>query len=162
FRIKDAVLVFVIGAAGQPHRPCGGRNVPCLAAGQQLLGPDDLQKDFRQHLRVHKIKSALQLVHLSSTTVFTGNIIASALPHCKRADAILAVSTVFSRDAALLLPKVQYTKAPFGACRRGRTVRLGQHTVSVPRMRSEEHTSELQSRFDLVCRLLLAKKKNYT
>src|SRR5699024_12576768 len=29
-----------------------------------------------------------------------------------------------------------------------------------PRMRSEEHTSELQSRFDLVCRLLLEKKNN--
>src|SRR5437868_10185822 len=28
--------------------------------------------------------------------------------------------------------------------------------------RSEEHTSELQSRFDLVCRLLLEKKKNKT
>src|SRR5437868_12540265 len=28
-----------------------------------------------------------------------------------------------------------------------------------PRPRSEEHTSELQSRFDLVCRLLLEKKK---
>src|SRR5438067_3505349 len=28
------------------------------------------------------------------------------------------------------------------------------------RHRSEEHTSELQSRFDLVCRLLLEKKKN--
>src|SRR5207249_11792012 len=28
-------------------------------------------------------------------------------------------------------------------------------------MRSEEHTSELQSRFDLVCRLLLEKKKIY-
>src|SRR5207249_11129842 len=27
--------------------------------------------------------------------------------------------------------------------------------------RSEEHTSELQSRFDLVCRLLLEKKKQY-
>src|SRR6266513_5746458 len=27
--------------------------------------------------------------------------------------------------------------------------------------RSEEHTSELQSRFDLVCRLLLEKKKTY-
>src|SRR5699024_11323601 len=26
--------------------------------------------------------------------------------------------------------------------------------------RSEEHTSELQSRFDIVCRLLLVKKKN--
>src|SRR5438067_8654756 len=35
------------------------------------------------------------------------------------------------------------------------------------KVRSEEHTSELQSRFDLVCRLLLEKKKkkrnnNYT
>src|SRR5699024_12671865 len=29
------------------------------------------------------------------------------------------------------------------------------------RARSEEHTSELQSRFDLVCRLLLEKKKIY-
>src|SRR5699024_12079072 len=28
--------------------------------------------------------------------------------------------------------------------------------------RSEEHTSELQSRFDIVCRLLLEKKKVYT
>src|SRR5438067_9613127 len=32
----------------------------------------------------------------------------------------------------------------------------GSHPVEV---RSEEHTSELQSRFDLVCRLLLEKKK---
>src|SRR5699024_11247875 len=30
------------------------------------------------------------------------------------------------------------------------------------RTRSEEHTSELQSRFDLVCRLLLEKKKYST
>src|SRR5699024_12246233 len=29
-------------------------------------------------------------------------------------------------------------------------------------LRSEEHTSELQSRFDLVCRLLLEKKKKNT
>src|SRR5699024_11928863 len=31
-----------------------------------------------------------------------------------------------------------------------------------PNPRSEEHTSELQSRFDLVCRLLLEKKKQKT
>src|SRR3712207_8482821 len=31
-----------------------------------------------------------------------------------------------------------------------------------PRLRSEEHTSELQSRQYLVCRLLLEKKKIYT
>src|SRR5699024_11855624 len=33
-------------------------------------------------------------------------------------------------------------------------------TSSMATPRSEEHTSELQSRFDLVCRLLLDKKKN--
>src|SRR5437868_9110606 len=32
-------------------------------------------------------------------------------------------------------------------------------TTAYTRIRSEEHTSELQSRFDLVCRLLLEKKK---
>src|SRR6266536_6257861 len=39
-------------------------------------------------------------------------------------------------------------------------IRAG-HTVFAPgeRGRSEEHTSELQSRVDLVCRLLLEKKK---
>src|SRR5437868_10044795 len=35
-----------------------------------------------------------------------------------------------------------------------------QMTLLAISSRSEEHTSELQSRFDLVCRLLLEKKKN--
>src|SRR5438105_7113723 len=42
----------------------------------------------------------------------------------------------------------------FGAHRNGRTVAVLH--------RSEEHTSELQSRVDLVCRLLLEKKKIHT
>src|SRR5437868_12342806 len=33
-------------------------------------------------------------------------------------------------------------------------------SVAAYRLRSEEHTSELQSRFDLVCRLLLEKKNS--
>src|SRR5437867_5654098 len=43
----------------------------------------------------------------------------------------------------------------------GRARRLAgaQHRVRVPVVRSEEHTSELQSPYDLVCRLLLEKKK---
>src|SRR2546428_7996852 len=43
--------------------------------------------------------------------------------------------------------------------------RIGQPacpTCGKPVTRSEEHTSELQSRSDLVCRLLLEKKKNKT
>src|SRR5699024_12448669 len=35
----------------------------------------------------------------------------------------------------------------------------GTETTDATEARSEEHTSELQSRFDLVCRLLLEKKK---
>src|SRR5438105_12157348 len=37
--------------------------------------------------------------------------------------------------------------------------RVGSTGGTWPRPRSEEHTSELQSRVDLVCRLLLEKKK---
>src|SRR2546429_1338117 len=38
----------------------------------------------------------------------------------------------------------------------------GRHHVRDPAVRSEEHTSELQSRLHLVCRLLLEKKKDDT
>src|SRR5438067_9552468 len=38
----------------------------------------------------------------------------------------------------------------------------GRPTGLAAAARSEEHTSELQSRFDLVCRLLLEKKKKKT
>src|SRR5207249_5026191 len=54
-----------------------------------------------------------------------------------------------------------------GPCRRADGViryglgRAGHLRLDV-RLRSEEHTSELQSRFDLVCRLLLEKKKTKT
>src|SRR5699024_12403148 len=48
--------------------------------------------------------------------------------------------------------------------RRDRTLRVATkfpHIAGRYYARSEEHTSELQSRFDLVCRLLLEKKKKY-
>src|SRR5438034_3289024 len=40
-----------------------------------------------------------------------------------------------------------------------RLVRMGRYAGWAPDLRSEEHTSELQSHSDLVCRLLLEKKK---
>src|SRR5207249_10857321 len=39
-----------------------------------------------------------------------------------------------------------------------RVCRTGGRIIVLNHFRSEEHTSELQSRFDLVCRLLLEKK----
>src|SRR5207247_9959770 len=37
---------------------------------------------------------------------------------------------------------------------------VGERLLELEDVRSEEHTSELQSRVDIVCRLLLEKKKN--
>src|SRR5207249_11494267 len=56
-----------------------------------------------------------------------------------------------ARDYEKIFPRVPGTHAPVrddDDCKKGDE-----------RKRSEEHTSELQSRFDLVCRLLLEKKK---
>src|SRR5207249_9744273 len=53
-------------------------------------------------------------------------------------------------------------RAQHALCPGGRHVRGPQTQALQTRdleIRSEEHTSELQSRFDLVCRLLLEKKK---
>src|SRR5256885_8740436 len=58
-------------------------------------------------------------------------------------------TTLFRSDLARAGPG-----AGAGPRRRGRAVRPGR------RARSEEHTSELQSPCNLVCRLLLEKKKN--
>src|SRR5207249_11966980 len=41
--------------------------------------------------------------------------------------------------------------------RRADLAQLTRHDAAAKDLRSEEHTSELQSRFDLVCRLLLEK-----
>src|SRR5437868_6680668 len=54
--------------------------------------------------------------------------------------------------------RILYTRNQRGRTLPGWPERFGWR----PKDRSEEHTSELQSRFDLVCRLLLEKKKNYS
>src|SRR5699024_12744932 len=46
------------------------------------------------------------------------------------------------------------------ALKKQRQLLYQEMTDDVSSFRSEEHTSELQSRFDLVCRLLLEKKKH--
>src|SRR5438067_8161336 len=50
-------------------------------------------------------------------------------------------------------------KSGFAVPRAGQVLGAAFAGVGVGEERSEEHTSELQSRFDLVCRLLLEKKK---
>src|SRR5437870_6521144 len=59
-----------------------------------------------------------------------------------------------------LFPYTTLFRSPkFADDARGEDVCLAEHHVARHTSRSEEHTSELQSRGHLVCRLLLEKKK---
>src|SRR5207249_7020280 len=68
-----------------------------------------------------------------------------------------------SRAMSTMGANVQFTPAAAASRAAARAVlsaAAGSHVAaSESTARSEEHTSELQSRFDLVCRLLLEKKK---
>src|SRR2546429_4588555 len=63
-------------------------------------------------------------------------------------DALPISSSAACRDETSLAPS-----------RSRKSTWAGQPSSSTPTARSEEHTSELQSRLHLVCRLLLEKKK---
>src|SRR2546422_3880934 len=58
-------------------------------------------------------------------------------------------------------PRLRSSAAP-RAARRAGARRHARHRADQRVRRSEEHTSELQSRLHLVCRLLLEKKKQIT
>src|SRR5256885_8563001 len=65
------------------------------------------------------------------------------------------------RRPPVVFPVPPVAHAPMvGQRRRLRGGGLGGVRRALPRERSEEHTSELQSPCNLVCRLLLEKKKN--
>src|SRR2546428_5136985 len=69
-------------------------------------------------------------------------------------------TTLFRSPGALQpAPRVPARPGCVGGPRTGRRTRIHPPPADVAR-RSEEHTSELQSRSDLVCRLLLEKKKH--
>src|SRR5689334_24177411 len=65
-------------------------------------------------------------------------------------------------DAVPGLPRPAAELASRGRAARGPADLGGRAVGRTTSVRSEEHTSELQSQFHLVCRLLLEKKKIYT
>src|SRR5207249_7766000 len=82
---------------------------------------------------------------------------------CPRLSAALVLSVILF-FFLMIRPTPRSTLFPYTTLFRSR--KLGGQTSRKPGwssrtrwLRSEEHTSELQSRFDLVCRLLLEKKK---
>src|SRR5438874_5143648 len=94
----------------------------------------------------------------------------ATVPVSKRArPASLYVKHEFGRSIQPVVSSCQHSQASppaarsarsrgsFATCRASRAIST---IARLARQRSEEHTSELQSRRDLVCRLLLEKKKN--
>src|SRR2546430_6444593 len=69
-------------------------------------------------------------------------------------------STLFPYTTLFRSPSVGARAATPVARMRVRDLREDRFRGRAPRRRSEEHTSELQSQSNLVCRLLLEKKKN--
>src|SRR5207249_9301728 len=68
---------------------------------------------------------------------------------------ILMLAGILASGIAVAPARAQSDSVPKPAAPAGKS----QTAVVRTRSRSEEHTSELQSRFDLVCRLLLEKNK---
>src|SRR5439155_16594248 len=66
--------------------------------------------------------------------------------------------TLFPYTTLFRSTGLKLSRAPFGTCSRNDGYSLTGPTKAVTRNRSEEHTSELQSRGHLVCRLLLENK----
>src|SRR5207249_6068217 len=95
--------------------------------------------------------------HPATTEIYTLSL-HDALPILRRPAAALGGRQVFP---AHLLPRADRARngSPAGVAP-GAVVKDRLPPGQV--LRSEEHTSELQSRFDLVCRLLLEKKKKHT
>src|SRR5699024_12162268 len=93
-------------------------------------------------------------------------------PSLLLAPATSACSTLSLHDALPISPFVHRRSRRPHLCRRPRANYRVRHARGTTRLRrrlrtpvlprSEEHTSELQSRFDLVCRLLLETKKKKT
>src|SRR5207249_10950951 len=100
--------------------------------------------------------------HPAPTPTYTLSL-HDALPiFASRADALAtayraAASTLDGLVAAATATDQALRDALWGAAAFGVD---GSVPALAPLGRSEEHTSELQSRFDLVCRLLLEKKKH--
>src|SRR5690606_41491832 len=108
-------------------------------------------------LPLSHVRFAVLRVSLSShvrTTYISILSLHDALPICAPSPIIITMAT--ARMTALLLTSAALVEAGMRLAAAARVVAGATATAAA---RSEEHTSELQSRENLVCRLLLEKKK---
>src|SRR5699024_11491170 len=105
----------------------------------------------------------------SPSTIVLFELAKSALPP-KSVGTVLAIALIIALDAFLVAcsstpasnvgssASQSAGSSPFIASESSSAISGNAFSYFANSLRSEEHTSELQSRFDLVCRLLLEKK----
>src|SRR5690349_23584749 len=99
-------------------------------------------------------------IYASPTSVIYPLSLHDALPICPCAGS--RTSTAELRRASRSIQRRElWLPVSSSEVQRNTTRRCGSRRACAMASRSEEHTSELQSRRDLVCRLLLEKKKIY-
>src|SRR5437588_3809115 len=74
----------------------------------------------------------------------------------------LAIESGAGTEIDAVVPRSARGLEPLCAVYRTRCAGVARERIARVNLRSEEHTSELQSHSDLVCRLLLEKKKQQT
>src|SRR5699024_4583860 len=108
-----------------------------------------------------KMEAGLRAAEIAHRPDFSGELRAATASRISRSRR-LAIRLVSSRVVKSATPTPFFVSGAIqSVSSKGSVVRS---CSAAPRaagraLRSEEHTSELQSRFDLVCRLLLEKKK---
>src|SRR5699024_11723688 len=100
-----------------------------------------------------------------SHTRFFLRIVVSIIIHIAPSFALVPYTTLFRSRVAVGVHSVSEELGEVALPHHGddqeHESNTGDQQDRLDHLRSEEHTSELQSRFDLVCRLLLEKKKTY-
>src|SRR5207249_11138930 len=105
---------------------------------------------------IHRDPIFIFILYSQPTTTATSTLsLHDALPICPRGCPANRDSINYDIATAWHLPMPPHFPVPARGCNLNRCPGL----IARQPLRSEEHTSELQSRFDLVCRLLLEKKK---
>src|SRR3989449_8589905 len=84
------------------------------------------------------------------TTLFRSTLLSEDMNHLRERIRVISPEFMFSFYYRRMLPPEVLALARKGA--------FNMHGSLLPKYRSEEHTSELQSRLHLVCRLLLETK----
>src|SRR5712664_181092 len=135
------------------------------SADQLLVGAELLEAHVRVvHLAERGLEIREQVEHLLQVDRVAQQLRLVAQLLCGDADPVGGggLEWIAHREGLFQLPQALAEPLPRARAAEGSTTAHVRQGAKDLRLRSEEHTSELQSRSDLVCRLLLEKKKKKT